>query len=211
MLWSGLSSFGGFFGAIAGAVGWKYLELKKVFSIGEWSLARPVRRAQPMPILGFCDVVLAVFPIAWSFGRAGCAVVHDHPGIRAARDAWLAVAYGPGPVESYWFIALRHGREPRYDLGFLEMLFAIVMSIAFAATWRRCRADGWYVVAACVLYAPVRFFLDFLRLDDAQGGDLRYWSLTPAQWACIALAVFGAGLAVWIRRRARLECASPDR
>lgn len=93
-LWSGLSSFGGFFGAVLGAVAWKYYDTREVIGLGSYfHLVRPVRRDKPIPILPFADVILAVFPVAWIFGRAGCAVVHDHPGARASAASWLAVAF----------------------------------------------------------------------------------------------------------------------
>jgi phosphatidylglycerol:prolipoprotein diacylglycerol transferase len=154
----------------------------------------------PEAILPLVEVVLSVFPVAWVFGRAGCAVVHDHPGTKAAANAWFAIAYGPGPIERFGLIELRHGSSPQYDLGLLEMLYAMILALAFAWTWRRARKRGWYIVASCISYAPVRFALDFLRLDDNAGGDLRYGALTPAQWACCAMFLFGLGLATWLRR-----------
>ena len=45
------------------------------------------------------------------------------------------------------------------------------------------------VVLTGFLYAPVRFFLDFLRPEDT---DPRYWDLTFAQWSSI-LAFAAAG------------------
>src|SRR5262249_5891296 len=59
-IWEGLSSYGGFIGAIFGAVLYKYKKKE--------------------PILGFCEVVNSAFPLSWVFGRMGCASVHDHPG-----------------------------------------------------------------------------------------------------------------------------------
>jgi phosphatidylglycerol:prolipoprotein diacylglycerol transferase len=210
-LWSGLSSFGGFIGAVLGAVAWKHYEMREVVRIGDrFLLVRPVRRKKPVAILSYADVIVAVFPVAWIFGRAGCAVVHDHPGARAPAGSWLAVAYGPGPIDHFGLLEFRHGIEPRYDLGFLEMLFAIILAGGFALTWRRGRACGWYVVAASVLYAPVRFALDFLRVEDAAGGDLRYGGFTPAQWACGVLLVFGIGLA-WRLRTLSAQLAAPGR
>lgn len=194
-LWDGLSSFGGFTGAVIGLAVWKYYDARPWRRVGRLlELPRLRRRERPRRVLPFADVVLAVFPVAWIFGRAGCAVVHDHPGARAPHDSPLAVAYGPGPIDDFGWFELRHGTTPRYDLGLLEMLLTILLAAAFALTWRRGGASGWYAVAACVLYAPMRFALDFLRVSAAEGGDLRYAGLTPAQWACLALFLFGVAL-----------------
>jgi phosphatidylglycerol:prolipoprotein diacylglycerol transferase len=86
---------------------------------------------------------------------------------------------------------------PRYDLGLLEMLFAVIVAAAFALTWKRRLPVGWYAATLAIVYAPVRFGLDFLRVDDPDGGDLRYAGLTPAQWACVAL--FGTGVFLYAR------------
>lgn len=202
-LWAGLSSFGGFTGGLIGAVLWKYYRMEPLFHVGRFmAIVRPVRRAVPLSILPYGDVVLAVFPVAWVFGRMGCTIVHDHPGLRASAGMPLSVAYGPGPIESFGFFQLRHGNVPRYDLGLLEMLFAVLVSLVFAATWRRRLPVGWYAAVLPIVYAPVRFGLDFLRLDDPAGGDLRYGSLTPAQWACIALLLGGIFLYSRIARAA---------
>jgi phosphatidylglycerol:prolipoprotein diacylglycerol transferase len=197
-LWAGLSSFGGFIGAFLGVASWKFYAMRPALNLGRrLSLALPSRRARPLAILPYSDVILAVFPVAWVFGRLGCTVVHDHPGIVANPRMPLTVAYGLGPVHSYGFFDLRFGDTPRYDLGLLEMLFALIVAAAFASTWKKRLPVGWYVAALPLVYAPVRFALDFLRLDDPAGGDMRYAGLTPAQWACMAL--FGAGLLVAAR------------
>lgn len=193
MIWEGLSSFGGFAGALLGVLAWRRYELRK--------------RGVAPTLLPYCDVVQSVFPIGWTFGRMGCAVVHDHPGARASASSLLAVAYGPGTGVGYGLFELQYGTAPRYDLGLLEMMFAVVLSIAFALTWSRRMAVGSYLVAAALSYAPVRFALDFLRAENADGGDPRYGGLTPAQWACIALFLFG--LALWRRIRAQNSAPAP--
>lgn len=208
-LWEGLSSFGGFAGALVGVLLWRRYRLVP-FKAGPFELVRFARRERPEPILPFVDVVLAVFPVAWIFGRTGCAVVHDHPGALAPKDALFAVAYGPGPVEPIGplllrggtapLLALRHGSTPRWDLGLIEMLFTVVVALAFAATWRRKLPLGSYVAASAIAYAPIRFVLDFLRAPAADGGDIRWAGLTAAQWACIALFVFGLAMARRIAR-----------
>ncbi len=195
MLWEGLSSFGGFVGAVVGIVLWKYFVIDDVW---------PKRRKQPVPILPFADLVLSVFPIGWMFGRAGCASVHDHPGARAAAGALLAVEYprrpGDGAVTHVGFIEFIHGHDLRYDLGFLELLFTIVLASSFALTWRRRLPIGTYVIVSGLAYAPVRFAMDFLRIPQADGGDTRYGGLTPAQWCCMVLFVYSFSMIFYVRR-----------
>ncbi len=199
MLWEGLSSFGGFLGGFIGVVLWKYFEWHRGLH------KRPV----PLPVLPFCDLILSVFPVAWIFGRSGCSVVHDHPGALASAHTLLAVAYpgarpqfteGPG---NHWYlgpITLIQGQYPRFDLGLLEVMFTVVLAACFALTWRKRLWTGTYVVVVCLAYGPVRFAMDFLRIRDEEGADLRYAGLTPAQWGCVALVVFGLALLAYVRR-----------
>ena len=88
---------------------------------------------------------------------------------------------------------------PRWDLGFLEMLFSVVLSIVCVVLWRRPRPLGTYVAVTAITYAPVRFALDFLRVGPDAEGDARYGELTPAQWWCLVL--FFVGIAAWIDAR----------
>jgi phosphatidylglycerol:prolipoprotein diacylglycerol transferase len=196
-LWEGLSSFGGFIGAVIGITLWK-------FYVVDDTSARPRRRSHAAPILPFADLVLSVFPIGWMFGRAGCASVHDHPGARTTTDTFLAVEYPrnahDGTVTHFGFIEFIHGHDPKFDLGFLELLFTIMLATAFALTWRKRLPIGTYVIVSCIAYAPVRFAMDFLRVPDAEGGDTRYSGLTPAQWSCMALLLYGVVMIFYVRR-----------
>ena len=196
--WDGIGSFSGWLGALAGVVAWRHLR---------WEGRRIVRRTKPQPILPFADVILSVFPIAWIFGRTGCAVVHDHPGVAAANADPLAVAFpaaspaigdGPGTHHILGPITVIQGHFPRYDLGLLELLFTIVLALVFVVLWRRRLVTGTYAAIACLAYAPVRLVMDSLRVVDA-----RYAGLTPAQWLCLAMFAFGIALA-WRIRRASL-------
>lgn len=156
-IWDGLSSFGGFIGAAAGVFLFKY-------------------RYKVKRVLPFADTMGAAFPVGWVFGRMGCAVVHDHPGMRS--DLWFAVRYPGGG---------------RFDLGLYEMLFAVVIAVCCLVLARKARPAGFFIGFTMTAYAPVRFALDFLRVQPTQlsGGDLRYLSLTPAQWASFVMMAGG--------------------
>jgi len=192
-IWDGQGSFGGFIGALLGAFVWKHFELVPWSRVLAVDVPRIAKRTAPRPILRLADVLLSAFPIAWIFGRMGCAVAHDHPGIRASADSLFAVAYGAADashvVHGPLGIELRWGDAPRYDLGTLELLFTVLLAAAVALSWRRLRPAGWYVRMVPLVYAPVRFALDFLRVGVAEGGDARYVGLTPAQWSCCVLVL----------------------
>jgi phosphatidylglycerol---prolipoprotein diacylglyceryl transferase len=204
LLWEGLSSFGGFLGALIGIVLWKYFEAIPVLPTPLFTLSKFRRREVIQPILPFADLILSVFPVAWVFGRGGCSVVHDHPGMKADHASRLAVAFGhydPSHVKKLLGdIELRWGDAPQYDLGLLELLFTVVLATLFALTWRRKLTTGSYVAAVGLAYAPVRFAMDFLRIKGGEAADPRYGALTPAQWACVALFVFGLVMLARVRQ-----------
>jgi phosphatidylglycerol---prolipoprotein diacylglyceryl transferase len=152
----GISSFGGFFGAVLGL--FIFCRLYKQ------SFAR------------FADTLILGFLVGWIFGRLGCSLIHDHPGWHS--DFFLAVAYPDGS---------------RHDLGFYELLFTVVLFVIFEFVRRRPLAPGRIALFIGLSYAPVRFLLDFLRAFD-----VRYYNLTLAQYACIAL--FFACLLLILRR-----------
>lgn len=167
-VWDGLSSYGGFLGSTIGAIAWRWYRKEKIMEM--------------------VDVTVSAFPIAWVFGRSGCSVVHDHPG--ALSNAWFAVKYPP----QY----LQEGFDGRFDLGLIEMVLTIPLAIACTVLWHRKihRPNGFYVALTLVAYAPVRFFLDFLRVQPGDAifrgaTDHRYWGLTPAQWMSFLALVIG--------------------
>ncbi|MBL8611955.1 MAG: prolipoprotein diacylglyceryl transferase [Myxococcales bacterium] len=202
MPWTGLSSFGGFIGGLIGVVTWKFIKAEPLVRVGGlFTIPKFKLREKAEPIMPLCDIILAVFPVAWIFGRSGCSVVHDHPGMKAGADALLAVAYGPyklAEVKTYGPIELRFGSQPQYDLGLMELMFTVLVAAFFAATWSRRLPTGSYIAATAFAYAPVRFVMDFFRIREGDAADLRYGQLTFAQWCCVALFVFGGVMSYFI-------------
>jgi phosphatidylglycerol:prolipoprotein diacylglycerol transferase len=172
-VWEGLSSYGGFIGALIGVIAWKIYRKKK--------------------ILEYMDLMVAGMPLAWVFGRAGCASVHDHPG--RISDHWLAVRF-PNTVCPAGF---PDGAVcGRFDLGLIEMLLTIPLAITVMVLVRRnrFRPVGFYIGLVLTSYAVYRFPLDFLRAEHSElafrgATDPRYGSLTPAQWVCFAGVAVG--------------------
>jgi phosphatidylglycerol:prolipoprotein diacylglycerol transferase len=180
-LWSGISSYGGFLGGAMGFafyVWWKRLDARLMADIG----------------------IVGLLP-AFSIGRIGCTVVSDHIGRSVDPNAWysfLAMDYPTSEKLAHSGIAeLVHDNPalktaeliPAWNLGFIELLWLIpVNALILWLAFRKKRVPaGFLIVLSGVLYAPVRFFLDFLRPENS---DPRYLDLTFAQWA--SLLAFGA-------------------
>jgi hypothetical protein len=97
-----------------------------------------------------------------------------------------------------------------WNLGLIEFLYlipvnAIILWLAFR-TKKRPNA-GILAALAGLLYAPVRFFLDFLRPEET---DPRHLGLTFAQWASIlAVAVAGYVLFKFMKHGEPADIVAP--
>ncbi len=171
-LWNGLSSFGGFIGAICGGLFWLW------------------RRGYPL--IPFADITSYAFPFGWIFGRLGCFVVHDHPG---------AVTDFPLGVADYRVAGMAPPWQVRHDLGLYEVLWCLAVIPLFLWLGRTKRPRGFYAALLPMLYAPIRFGLDFLRATDVPNGDPRIlFGLTPGHYGAILLFAIGVGVWIFVRR-----------
>jgi phosphatidylglycerol:prolipoprotein diacylglycerol transferase len=137
-------------------------------------------------VLRFIDLAVYALPITLAVGRFGCALQHDHLG-----------------VPSTHFLAVNFPTGPRFDLGLLEVLYLVPVSLVFVALGRRPRPSGLYLGLFFALYGPARFAMDALRNEDA-----RYLGWTPAQYLCVAGTIAGLALVAWaLRRGARAASA----
>jgi phosphatidylglycerol:prolipoprotein diacylglycerol transferase len=89
----------------------------------------------------------------------------------------------------------------RHELGLYETYLAMVMSLLWLWLDRKPRKAGFYAATWCLLYAPCRFGLDFLRSTDLAYSDVRWAGLTPAQWGCFVLVACGLSLVAWLRKQ----------
>ncbi len=143
--------------------------------------------------LAWCDLGAWGLTFSWFFGRVGCASVHDHPG--APTDFFLAISGWPQFPEA----------PVRYDLGFLEAIWWFVIVVSVLLLDRKPRPKGFYLAFVPMMYAPVRFTLDFLRVGPDQGGDIRYFGLTPAQYFSIGIFLVGVYFLLRIRNNPPME------
>ena len=177
--WEDLSSFGGMLGGLLAI--WLYLRRH------QGALSRSARWL-------YADVVAYVFPFALAVGRIACSVAHDHPGTITTFPLAISLdtEAGRGYILAVYEAAGRVGELPApsalaqlgfHDLGWYEFLYLAL--VVCPLTWlvgRSPRRPGTFLALFIVLYMPVRFALDLLRV-----GDARYASLTPAQWSALLL------------------------
>lgn len=197
MIWNGISSVGGFLGAFIAILIFGRVERIRLIP-GVFEL----EAAKGRPLMKYLDCAAYGMAFAWIFGRMACAMAHDHPGkvtdsffgIKFPKSDWpqwsTPEALALYPTESY---------IPRFDLGFMEMLFAIVISAVFFFVSRSklTLRPGWYAANLVFWYAPYRLFLDSLRATDISGADPRNAiGLTPAQVTVIFMAI--GGILIWI-------------
>jgi len=173
LVWKGLSSYGGFFGAVAGGFFWSH------------------RRG--LPLFPALDQIAFGLPLGWFFGRLGCFVVHDHPG--KVSTFFLA-------VNDYQYPGLPVA--PRHDLGLYEVLWALLVVPLFLWLDRKPRPFGFWLGLIAVLYAPVRYGLDFLRVADKT-----YDGLTAAHYASILTLLLGLSC-FWRAYRRPVTSLPPD-
>jgi phosphatidylglycerol---prolipoprotein diacylglyceryl transferase len=112
----GLSSFGGFFGALIG-----FLLYRKRQGFG-WLKKK-------VTVLRFADFGSLALLVGWVIGRIGCVMIHDHPGVLC--DCTLAF---DGPDGG------------RLDMAFIEILALLPLLVFFVFTRKKARAGTHFSI-----------------------------------------------------------------
>jgi phosphatidylglycerol:prolipoprotein diacylglycerol transferase len=175
-IWQGISSYGGFIGG----------------TLGFFIYAKRHR----LPLGRYADAAMIAFAPGFTFGRIGCSLVHDHIGAYTDKF-FLATYYSEDVIRRYGFGSPPGGLKPglHHNLGFYELLYMLLLcALLYGLSRWRNRPHGFMAAAVAAAYAPVRFFLDALRVNAA--ADPRYFGLTFAQWMSIVLMVWGLYLLV---------------
>ena len=183
-VWDGLSSFGGFI--VTAFLCWLFFRKEN----NRVKKANPQRQREgkallfPVRATHYGDCVIYGFPMAFGFGRIGCFLAHDHPGLES--NFFLAV---DGVCRNHWGDI----NYACHDLGLYEAIWACSMILVVMFLDRKARFPGFYLAFIPMVYAPFRIFFDSLRT-----ADVRYFGLTPAQFA--AMFLFSVGLAVFLKQ-----------
>jgi phosphatidylglycerol---prolipoprotein diacylglyceryl transferase len=157
-VWSGLSSFGGFLGALLAL--WLFLK------------AHPLRGLT----CAYVDVIAYAFPLAWFLGRMGCFVTFDHPGSPTAfflgqRDAHDVVRHNLGLYEALYTaviagVLLRLGRRPQHPGLFVGLLALLYGPVRFGLDFLR-EVDVRYFGLTPGQYGAVAFVVTGIAIVSA--------------------------------------------
>lgn len=139
---------------------------------GIWFLRR-----KQVDVHAYADTAIFGLPLGLFIGRIGCFLIHDHPG--TLTNFPLGVQYPDGV---------------RHDHGLYLSINGLVLFLLFLWLVHRQAKMGTYIVVFLIWYGTVRFFLDFLRATNGAIVDIRYFSLTPAQYLAIVMVIGG----VWL-------------
>jgi phosphatidylglycerol---prolipoprotein diacylglyceryl transferase len=184
MIWTSIASYGGFLG---GAIGFSIYVWRKRLRVGRWA-----------------DIAALGTLLAFSIGRIGCSTVHDHIG--GPTDFALGFDFPRDALAQRGIVDQYATSAPvvrAHDLGFYELLYLIpVCGIVIWLAFRGKRRPAGFLAALIgLLYTPLRFALDFLRLDKT---DRPLAGLTPAQWCSIAAFAIAGYVAVRVLRSGRI-------
>ena len=156
----GIASLGGLGGGLIGGLLWCRLH-----------------RVSGPESLRMLDAIAYALPLAWVFGRFGCTLAHDHPGLFTR--SWIAVRFPEGP---------------RFDLGLIEFLFLIVMAAGFGLLDRRPRPAGFFFGLFGMVYGLFRIWLDTLHIQE--------FRFLGGLWSCL-IGLTGWILMAYLLRKER--------
>ncbi len=129
-------------------------------------------RRMKVSYLDYAEAIIFGLVPGWAVGRLACTIAFDHPGLPT--DFILGMMDDQGVV--------------RHNLGLYEMLAALFLTGLLYLLKNVRPFRGFHLALVMVLYAPVRFMWDSLRIADRT-----YLGFTPGQYFAILMAVAAAG------------------
>ncbi len=170
---SGLTFIGGLIGGVASFLGVYNLYIYVVHPRTKFKWLKPELNATLTDALPFIPIAIT---IAHAFGRLGCffgGCCYGKP-----TDAWYglpcAADYAGNVVPTQLF----------------EMIFLLLLGGVMALLYFKFKFNYNFAVYA-IAYGIWRFLLEFVRDDDR--GQFLGTALTPSQFWCIFMVIFGVG------------------
>lgn len=145
-----------------------------------------------IPVTDYARTAIPVIPLVHAFGRIGCAFA----------GCCYGVPYdGPGAVVYTESIAAPTG-VPLFPVQAVEAAGNLVIAAILCMYGENCLRNGKKsksVQLYLVLYAILRFALEFVRYDDSERGILM--GLSTSQWISIGICAVVTAMEILSRRR----------
>ena len=152
-----------------------------------------IRHHPQLPFWRVADVCAPAIALGQAVGRVGCFMAGDDYG-RPTHVPW-AVTFTDPEAASIGGAPLG---IPLHPVQLYESIVCLVLFAVLVRLGRRKRFDGEVILAYTLLYATVRFVLEFFR-GDADRGFVFGGLLSTSQF--IAAILGPAAIALWLVRR----------
>lgn len=139
-------------------------------------------RLRDLDLPRLADAVAVGALLALVVGRIGCAITHDHLGRPTSLPIGIDV---PREMARFAGIETTDPTVRLHDVGLEELAVLIPVGLVLWLRARRLR-PGRTALLVALLYAPIRFGLDFLRAPATEPQILGF---TAAQWACVVMLI----------------------
>lgn len=131
-------------------------------------------RSKRINIYKIIDNLILGAAVALMMTRIGCFLIYDHIG-KTTSILW-GRTYTDGSI--------------RHPVIMYHIISAIAIIFLICYLKKTRLKEGIIVLFVALFYSVTRFFLDFLRCDDLNICDSRYYSLTYTQWLLLILMPF---------------------
>ncbi len=161
--------------------------------IGAFLLCGWYIRKYKLKLLPTLDAFAPAVPLAHAMGRVGCFL----SGCCFGAEADWGIVYTE---------AIPHDANgvPRIPVQLFEAAGDTLIVLILLLYMRKPRKSGRGFALYLLLYAPLRFVLEFFRGDIVRGG---LWALSTSQW--LSFLFLAAGLYFWLRPDKARDAAQP--
>ncbi|MBR4288381.1 MAG: prolipoprotein diacylglyceryl transferase [Clostridia bacterium] len=146
-----------------------------------------------LPFWDYASLYSVVLPLGHAFGRVGC--------------HFAGCCYG-GPYDGPFSVCYKESMGatplgvPLFPVQLLESVLLLILFLILLFVYQRQKGGEKQIAAGLygVLYALLRFSLEFLRADDERGA---FWIFSTSQWISLFLFLFGLFILFFLGKKTK--------